>query len=113
MPERWQRAIEVSADTLGEMLVQMANGEASYDHDELAAAALASGLKALVREGPSTARIEATARAIYDKLHDADAESWDELDTMQWTFWQEIATAALQASDQHMLAELEAVRGLS
>jgi len=75
MSEIGRRAIEESADVLGDMLVQMANGEASYDSEDIAAAALSAGLKGLLRHGPSAARIDAAAAAFYDKLHDpAEAE---------------------------------------
>jgi len=104
----WTTAVEQAADALGEMLVEMASEGAEYTHEEIAAAALATGLKTLLGDEPDAKRVGEAARVIYEKLHDADKPKWEPINAIEQDFWLDIACAAIRASDAALLREAEA-----
>lgn len=108
MADTWSTAVEEAADALGEMMLQLANGEAEHSHEDMAAAALKAGLAALMGGEPSEHRIEAGARAIRDALHPGDQGGWAALDGVEKPFWRNISRAALRASDETLLEEVKA-----
>jgi hypothetical protein len=108
MTTTWTTAVEQAADVLGEMLVEMASEGTEYTHEEIAAAALATGLKALLGDEPGAKRVEHAARVIYEKLHDADKPTWEAINAIERDFWLDIARAAVRASDAGLLQETEA-----
>lgn len=103
MSERWRKAVEESADALGERLLEQAEGRAEYTYEKIAAAVLESGLRTLLADGADERRIEAAAAAIHARLHQPDAAPWEQLDAMDKDFWLQIARAGLAASDRVML----------
>lgn len=107
MTRAWKRAVEDSADALGEMLIEMAGGTANYSHEDLASAALGAGLQALTDDEPDLARIEAVAQVIYAKLHEVEQAPWETLTPTEQAFWLDLARAAMQASDASLLAQAE------
>jgi hypothetical protein len=107
MTRAWNRAVEDSADALGEMLIEMAAGTADYTHEDLASAALGAGLQALTDDDPELSRIEAVAQVIYAKLHEAEQAPWQLLTPTEQAFWLDIARAAIQTSDASLLAQAE------
>jgi hypothetical protein len=107
MTMNWTTAVEQAADALGEMLVEMASGGAEYTHEDIAAAALATGLRTLLGDQPGAERVEHAAKAIYEKLHDADKQKWDAINTIERDFWLDIALAAVRASDAALLREAD------
>lgn len=105
MTRAWNRAVEDSADALGEMLIDMAGGTADYAHEDLAAAALGAGLQALTDDEPDLPRVDAVAEVIYAKLHEVEQASWQSLTPTEQAFWRDLARAAIQASDASLLAQ--------
>lgn len=103
MSERWRKAVEESADALGERLLEQAEGRAEYTYEEIAAAVLESGLRTLLADGADERRVEAAAAAIHARLHQPDAVPWERLGAMETDFWLQIARAALAASDRAIL----------
>jgi hypothetical protein len=107
MTTTWTTAVEQAADVLGEMLVEMASEGTEYTHEDIAAAALATGLRTLLGDQPGAERVEHAAKAIYEKLHDADKQKWDAINTIERDFWLDIALAAVRASDAALLREAD------
>lgn len=107
MPGKWDTTVQVTADALGEMLVTMANGEAEYSNEDIAAAVLKTGLTTLLDDGPGAERTEAAAGVLYARLHDAEDRAWAALPQIEKVFWMDLATAALQASDKALLRQIE------
>ena len=108
MTDAWTKALEQSADVLGEMLVDLANGEADYSHEDIAAAALNAGLGVILQDSPSEHRIEEGARAIYSALHDQTGGDWASLAAIEKPFWRDIGRAAVRATDRAVLEEIAA-----
>ena len=107
MTRAWKRAVEDSADALGEMLIEMAGGTGDYSPEDLASAALGAGLQALTDDEPDLSRIEAVAQVIYAKLHEVEQAPWETLTPTEQAFWLDLARAATQASDASLLAQAE------
>ncbi len=107
MTKSWTTAVEQAADVLGEMLVEMASEGTEYTHEDIAAAALATGLRTVLGDGPGAKRVEHVARAIYEKLHDADKPKWDAINAIGRDFRLDIARATILASDEALLRETE------
>jgi hypothetical protein len=107
MTTTWTTAVEQAADALGEMLVEMASEGTEYTHEDIAAAALATGLKTLLGGEPGAERGEHAAKVIYEKLHDADKPKWDALNAIERDFWLDIARAAIRVSDAALVQEAE------
>jgi hypothetical protein len=107
MTRVWKRAVEDSADALGEMLIEMAGGGADSSYEDLAAAALSAGLQALTEDEPDLLRVEAVAQVIYAKLHETEQAPWQLLTPTEQAFWLDLARAAIQASDASLLAQAE------
>lgn len=108
MSNAWTRAVEEGADALGEMLIEMAGGEADYTNEDLAAAALDSGLHSLLGDEPDLDRVAATARVLHQRLHEADKQDkqgWDSLTATERAFWLDLARAAVAASDAALLLQ--------
>lgn len=106
MSRAWKRAVEDSADTLGEMLIEMASGATEYSHEDLASAALSSGLQALTDDEPDLARVEAVAAVIYAKLHDMGQAPWEALTEAERAFWLDLGRAATEAADASLRAQM-------
>lgn len=107
MTERWAGAVEEAADALGERLLEQAEGRAEHTYEDIAAAALSTGLQALLRDGPQGRRLEAAGAAIYGRMHDAERAPWQSLGDMDRDFWLAIARDALAAGDRALLQSLE------
>jgi hypothetical protein len=107
MTTTWTTAVEQAADALGEMLVEMASEAAEYTHEDIAAAALETGLRTLLGDEPRAERVEHAARVIHEKLHDAEKQGWDAINAIERDFWLDIARAAIRASDAALLRETE------
>lgn len=105
--QAWTRAVEDSADVLGEMLVDMAGGGGNHSTEELARAALGSGLHALLDDGPDPARVEAVAGVLYRTLHQDGGETWETLSSAERSFWLSLAGAAAEASDRSLLRTID------
>lgn len=99
--------INVAADRIGEMLVEMAEGDAEYGYEELARQALVAGLNTLIEEGPGEARVDAVGRAIHRRLHDENGNNWGDLPEVEKSFWTDIACQALAAADVDLIRELQ------
>jgi hypothetical protein len=105
MTTSWTKAVEQTADVLGEMLVEMATEAVNYSYEYIADAALESGLRTLLGDEPDGKRVDLAARAIYQKLHDSKQPNWDEMKAIEQTFWRDIARAAIGASDAALKRE--------
>ncbi len=101
-------AVDDAADTIGEMLIEVAGGAASYSHEDIARAALGSGIAVLLGEDPDPSRVEAAARALYEALHDEKRLHWDTVNTVEKPFWLDIARSVIRASDKALLDATEA-----
>jgi hypothetical protein len=106
MTEVWTRAVEVAADTLGEMLLESAAGDAVSSYEKLAAAVLKAGLSTVRDWGPSEARTAAVAAAIHEKLHGKAGAAWSALTSPEKAFWLDMAREAIAASDQALLDDI-------
>jgi hypothetical protein len=106
MIEAWTTAVEDAADVLGEMLMAVAEGEASHTHEDMAAAVLRAGIERLLTSGPAQERIASAARVLYAMVHGED-RAWPSLPTSQKAFWLEAAGAALRAADEAQLKAIE------
>jgi hypothetical protein len=105
MTRAWKRAVEDSADALGEMLIEMAGGTSDYTHEDLASAALAAGLQSLTDDEPDLARVDAVAEVIYAKLHEIGQAPWESLTPTERAFWLDLGRAATEAADASLLAQ--------
>jgi len=106
MTTTWTTAVEQAADALGEMLVEMAGEGTEYSYEDIAAAALDTGLKTLLGDEPGAERVEHAAKVIYEKLHDAEKPKWDAINAIERDFWLDIARAAVRASDAAFLKQI-------
>ena len=102
----WITALEAAADTLGEMLVEMAEGLGSHDHEDIAAAVLRTGLAVGLEQAPDPVRVEEVGRVLYARLHNGEDRSWLELTPIEKGFWLDIATSAVAAADAALLREI-------
>lgn len=99
MSDPWQQAVEDGADVLGDMLVELAEGNAEHTPDDMAAAVLAIGVERLVAGPPRRNRVIAAANALITALHgDAGADA-ETVDAAQRRFFENAAVAALAAAD--------------
>ena len=105
MTENWEKAVEETADLIGEMMVKIAEGKESSTYDEIARAALKAGIVALLGEGPSESRVGEAASVIYEKLHDSKGLKWPSLPQMERGFWIDIAQAVTSASDRQFIKQ--------
>lgn len=99
--------IEVTADKIGEMLVETADGVREHSYEEIARQALLACINTLIDEGPSEDRIDAVGAAIYCLLHDQKAAQWADLTVIEKSFWVDIARAAIKAGDIGLMHELQ------
>jgi len=99
--------IEVTADKIGEMLVETADGIREHSYEEIAQQALLAYINTLIDEGPSKDRIDAVGAAIYRQLHDQKATQWVDLPVIEKSFWEDIARAAITAGDIGLKCKLE------
>ena len=100
--------IDVTADKIGEMLVEAAEGLQDHSYEEIARQALLACFNILIGKGPTEDRIEAVSASIYCQLHDQEAKKWADLPVIEKSFWAEIARAAITAGDISLLADLNA-----
>ena len=107
MTKPWKTAVEEAADVLGDMLMQNAEGTAEHSYDDIAEAALKSGVAIILGAPPSEARVAQSARALYLKIHGQDEDAWGRLSDGERAFWSAAATAVLATSDQALLKEME------
>lgn len=105
MNKTWNTAVDEAADTIGEMLIELAGGEAAYSHEDIASAALGSGITVLLGEDPDPSRVAAAAQALYEALHDEKRLKWDAANAVEKPFWLDIARAVIRASDTVLLDE--------
>lgn len=103
MTENWAKAVEDSADLIGEMLVEMAEGNKTYTCEEIAETALKVGVGCLLEAGPSDDRVAEAASVLYEKMHDPKHETWASLSELERDFWIDIAQAATLASDHQLM----------
>ena len=106
MKKAWNKAVEEAADTIGEMLVESAEGGYQHAYEDIAGAALEAGISIALRQEPSDSRIERVAGAIYEKLHDPKQSTWASLLEPEKSFWLDIARTAISASDKQLLREI-------
>lgn len=104
--ENWEKAIAETADVIGKMLIETAEGKRTYSYEEIAGAALKVGIRAVLEEGPDQSRIDEAAKVIYEKLHDPIRHKWISLAQTERVFWIEIARAATSASDVQFTSEI-------
>ncbi len=109
MKKAWTKAVEEAADTIGEMLVESAEGGYEHSYEDIARAALKAGISIALRQEPSDSRVERVAGAVYEKLHDPKQNRWASLLESEKSFWLDIARAALSASDKQLLREIQPI----
>lgn len=109
MAATWTTAVEAAADTLGALLMAMADGRDEATTEELAASVLRSGLAVLLQAPPEPARVGEVAQVLWSKLHDGDDASWAALTPVEQTFWYDLATSATIAADTTLLADIAGV----
>lgn len=107
MNKTWNTAVDEAADTIGEMLIELASGQASYSHEDLANAALGAGLAALLGEEPDPARVEKAARTLYEALHDEKRLKWEATKPIEQPFWRDMARAVIRAADRALLDQTQ------
>lgn len=107
MNKTWNTAVDDAADTIGEMLIELAGGEAAYSHDDIASAALGAGIAVLLGDEPDPSRVEAAARALYEALHNEKRLQWNAAKAIEKPFWRDIARAVIRASDRVVLEAAE------
>lgn len=107
MNTKWHTAVNDAADTIGEMLIEVASGQASHSHEDIANAALVTGVNTLLGEAPDPARVEAAAKALYEALHDEKRLKWGTVEAIEKPFWRDIARAIIRASDAVLLDEIQ------
>lgn len=98
-------AVEAAADTLGEMLIEVAEGRGLHGNEDIAAAVLRAGLKVLMLGEPDPVRLEEVGRALFVRLHDG-RRSWTALSDVERRFWLDLAAAAVTAGDLGLLESL-------
>ena len=109
MKKAWTKAVEEAADTIGEMLVESAEGGYQHSYEDIAGAALEAGISISIRQEPSDSRVESVAEAVYEKLHDPKRNKWASLSEPEKSFWLDIARAAISASDKQLLREIQPI----
>ena len=109
MVTTWTTAVEAAADTLGGVLMAMADGREEANTEELAASVLRSGLAVLLQAPPEPGRVGEVAQVLWSKLHDADDASWAALRPVEQAFWSDLATSATIAADTALLAGIAGV----
>jgi hypothetical protein len=87
------KAIEIAADTLGEMLLEVAEGRGDHSNEDIAAAVLKRGLAVLLDEAPGRDRLEEVRRALYAKLHNGTQPAWSAMTEAEKGFWLDLAAA--------------------
>lgn len=107
MTENWEKAVAEASDAIGEMLVETAEGKQTYSYDEIARAALRTGIATVLEEGPGEARVAEAAKVIYQKLHDPERRNWAALSEAERGFWINIAQAATSASDGRFVEQAQ------
>jgi hypothetical protein len=105
MDGTWMLAVETAADTLGEMLIEVAEGRGDHSNEDIAAAVLSTGLAAMLGSDPTPDRLEDVASVLYAKLHDGGEHSWGSLTRIEKGFWLDLADGAIRASDAGLLRE--------
>jgi hypothetical protein len=105
MTTGWTTAVAAAADTLGEMLMAIAEGRGEPAYEQMAAAALRTGLAVLLQAPPAPDRLEQVGLVLWRKLHDGDNASWASLTPIEKAFWLDLATAAAAAADAGLLDE--------
>ncbi len=106
MVGQWRTAIEAAADTLGEMLVAMAEGRKEHNSEEMAQAVIESALTVVIDAPPSAARLETVGQALYAKLHNGKDLAWTAMTDIEKGFWHDLAAAAIAAADETLLEEV-------
>ncbi|MDH3234304.1 MAG: hypothetical protein OEQ29_12365 [Alphaproteobacteria bacterium] len=109
MKKVWTKAVEEAADTIGEMLVESAEGGYQHSYEDIAGAALEAGISIALRQGPSDSRVQSVAGAVYEQLHDPKQNKWASLLKLEKSFWLDIARAAISASDKQLLHEIQPI----
>ncbi len=109
MKKAWTKAVEEAADTIGEMLVESAEGGYQHSFEDIAGAALKAGISIALRQEPSDSRVESVAGAVYEKLHDPKQGTWASLLGPEKSFWLNIARTAISASDKQLLREIQPI----
>ena len=109
MQKAWTKAVEEAADTIGEMLVESAEGGCQHSYEDIAEAALEAGILIALRQEPSDSRVESVAGVAYEKLHDPKQSKWASLLEPEKSFWLDIARAAISASDKQLLREIQPI----
>jgi hypothetical protein len=107
MKKAWTKAVEEAADTIGEMLVESAEGGYRHSYEDIAGAALEAGISFALRQEPSDSRVQSVAEAVYEQLHDPKQNKWASLLKPEKSFWLDIARAAISASDKQLLHEIQ------
>lgn len=105
MIRAWKRAVEESADILGEMLIEMASSGTEYSHEDLSSAVLTVGFQALTDDEPDLDRVDAVAAVIYAKLHESGQAPWQSLAPTERAFWLELGRTATKAADASLLVQ--------
>ena len=106
MKKAWTKAVEEAADTIGEMLVESAEGGYQNSYEDIAGAALEAGISIALGQEPSDSRVQSVAGAVYEKLHDPKQNKWASLSEPEKSFWLDIARTAISASDKQFLREI-------
>lgn len=105
MDGTWMLAVETAADTLGEMLIEVAEGRGDHSNEDIAAAVLSTGLAAMLGSDPAPDRLEDVASVLYAKLHDGGEHSWGSLTRIEKGFWLDLADGAVRTSDAALLRD--------
>ena len=111
MTATWTTAVEAAADTLGEMLMGIAEGRGEPACEEMAASVLRTGLAVLLQGAPTAGRIDEVGRVLWGKLHDGDDASWAALTPIEKAFWLDLATTATITADAALLADVRGESG--
>lgn len=101
----WRMAVEAAADTLGEMLMAIADGRAEPGCEEMAASVLRAGLIVLLQGAPEPGRVDEVGRVLWGRLHSGDDVSWAALTPIEKTFWLDLAATATITADAALLAD--------
>ena len=109
MKKAWAKAVEEAADTIGEMLVESAEGGYQHSYEDIAGAALEAGISFALRQEANDSRVQSVAEAVYEKLHDPKRDKWASLSKPEKSFWLDIARAAISASDKQLLREIQPI----
>jgi hypothetical protein len=105
MTSTWTTAVEAAADTLGEILMAMADGRDEPTTEAIAASVLRSGLAVLLQAPPELERVQEVARVLWGKLHNDDDAPWASLTPAETAFWIDLAANATITADLALLNE--------